>query len=380
MKIIKLPFINELERILAQENQLLKVIIGPRQVGKTTTVKSFLEEKFSGRYLYESADLVFNSNPEWLFGLWQKARQENKLLIIDEIQKCQNWPEIIKALWDKNPQKVILLGSSSLAIQKGLSESLAGRYQLIHAHHWNFEESKEAYNLSFDEFLRCGGYPGAYQFKDSERDWADYVKNSIIQNVIEKDILLYQNIKSPSLFRQAFEIIMAYPAAEISYNKLLGQIQDKGNIDLVKYYLSLYEGAFLLKVLHKYSENTIKVKSSSPKILPLAPCLYYLTLRSPYTPQEKGRVFELLVGSVLNRVSFEYEMFYWRESNAEVDYVLRKGKNVIAIEVKSGKKKSDKGLLVFKNKFPHAKLMIIDSENYFEFEKDPLVFIERFSS
>ena len=376
MNIIKLPFINELERLLTHENQFLKVIIGPRQVGKTTTIKKFLEEKFTGQYSYESADLIFNSSPEWLHHLWQKAFQEKKLLVIDEIQKCQNWPEVIKALWDKNPQKFILLGSSSLAIQKGLSESLAGRYQLIHAHHWNFEESELAYGLTFDEYLRCGGYPGSYQFKGMERDWADYVKNSIIQSVIEKDILLYQNIKNPSLFRQAFEIIMAYPAAEISYNKLLGQIQEKGNIDLVKYYLSLYEGAFLLRVLHKYSENTLKIKSSSPKILPLAPCLYYLTLRSPYSSQERGRVFELVVGSILNRLSFEYEMYYWRESNSEVDYVLRKGKNVIAIEVKSGKKKSDKGLLAFKEKFPHAKILIIDSENYFRFERAPLAFIE----
>lgn len=379
MNIIKLPFINELDRLLTQENQFIKVIIGPRQVGKTTTIKKFLEEKFSGQYSYESADLVFNSSPEWLLHLWQKALQEKKLLVIDEIQKCQNWPEVIKALWDKNPQKVILLGSSSLAIQKGLSESLAGRYQLIHAHHWNFEESELAYGLTFNEYLRCGGYPGSYQFKEIERDWADYVKNSIIQSVIEKDILLYQNIKNPSLFRQAFEIIMAYPAAEISYNKLLGQIQEKGNIDLVKYYLSLYEGAFLLRVLHKYSENTLKIKSSSPKILPLAPCLYYLTLRSPYTSQERGRVFELVVGSILNRLSFEYEMYYWRESNSEVDYVLRKGKTVIAVEVKSGKKKSEKGLLVFKEKFPHAKILIIDSENYFEFEREPLLFIEKMS-
>lgn len=375
--IIKLSFINKLEESLSAKTNLIQVLIGPRQVGKTTSVTHFFETQYSHQYIYESADQVFNSNFQWLQTLWQKALEKNLILIIDEIQKCENWAENIKKLWDETKIKkkkiqCVLLGSSSLEIQKGLTESLTGRFQLIRAFHWNYEESNRAYKLMFEDYLKFGGYPGSYTFIGS-KNWIDYVKNSIISTVIEKDILQYQKVKSPSLFKQAFEILISYPAQEISYTKILGQIQDKGNVDLVKYYISLFEGAFLLKALEKYSEKTIKIKSSSPKILPLAPCLYFLNIQDEYSSEEKGRVFELLVGSQLIKTG--HPLYYWREGNAEVDFILKKGRTIFAIEVKSGRKKSSKGLEEFKTRFKNVKSIFITFENYFDFEKDPEAFL-----
>lgn len=371
--IIKLSFINEIEKSLSEKNGLIQVLIGPRQVGKTTSVTHYFETHYPHQFIYESADQVFNSNFSWLQKLWQTALEKNLILIIDEIQKCENWAELIKKLWDetrKNKKQIhcILLGSSSLEIQKGLTESLTGRFKLIKAYHWNYEESKKAYKIDFNNYLKFGGYPGSYNYIGS-KDWVNYVKNSILSTVIEKDILQYQKVKSPSLFKQAFEILISYPAQEISYTKLLGQIQDKGNVDLVKYYISLYEGAFLLKTLEKYSEKKIKTKSSSPKILPLAPCLYFLNILDDYTSEEKGRVFELLVGSQL--IKLDYPLYYWRDGNAEVDFVLKIGRAIYAIEVKSGRKKSAHGIEKFKAQFENSKSILISPENYFDFEKDP---------
>lgn len=377
-KIINLNFINNLDRNLKSENKLIQVILGPRQVGKTTTILNYLETNYNEKAIYVSADKVFQSNALWLQEQWQKAQIEKKLLVIDEIQKCENWAEVIKSLWDqaklqKKQIQCVLLGSSSLEIQKGLTESLTGRFQLITTYHWNYSESKDGYDLSFEDFLKFGGYPGSYPFiKDQE--WINYVRNSIITTVIEKDILQYQNVKSPSLFKQAFDILMAYPAQEISYTKLLGQLQDKGNTDLIKYYIRLYEGAFLIKALEKFSNKAVITKSSTPKILPLAPCLYYLTILDSYSPEEKGRVFELLVGAQLVRTG--EELYYWREKNNEVDYVLKRGKKIWAIEVKSGYKKNSKGLDAFKKKFPTAKLVIITLENYLQFEENVIGFLE----
>ena len=345
--IIELSFIKSLTQSLKFNNGLLQVIIGSRQVGKTTSVLHYFEQHHKNHFNYYSADEVFNSSANWIMEIWGKAKSEKKFLIIDEIQKCENWSVVIKKLWDEEKRKrtlfpCILLGSSSLEIQKGLTESLTGRFEIHNAHHWNFAESKKGYQLSFENFLKYGGYPGSYQFINNEDSWAKFVKQSIVLTVIEKDILQYQTVKSPSLFKQAFEIIMSYPAQEISYTKLLGQLQDKGNTELVKYYMSLYEGAFLIKVLQKYSGKKIVTKSSTPKILPLAPCLYFLEIRDRYTSEEKGRVFELLVGAQLVRTG--EELFYWREKNDEVDFVLKKGKKLFAIEVKSGRKKSPKAL------------------------------------
>jgi predicted AAA+ superfamily ATPase len=377
-KLIDLTFTRKIDESLSDKTGLLQVVIGPRQVGKTTTILKYLNENHPNHFHFYSADEVFNASANWILEIWSQARIEKKILVIDEIQKCENWSAIIKKFWDEDKRKkttfpCILLGSSSLEIQKGLTESLTGRFQLHQAFHWNYEESKNAYGLTFSEYLKIGGYPGSYSFKE-RNDWAKYVKQSIILTVIEKDILQYQTVKSPALFKQAFEIIMSYPAQEISYTKLLGQLQSKGNIELIKYYLSLYEGAFLVRVLEKYSAKKIITKSSSPKILPLAPCLYFLEILDEYNAEELGRVFELIVGAQLVRT--DESLYYWREGNDEVDFVLKKGKNIYAIEVKSGRKKSEKGLLKFKAKFPEAKLAMITLDNYKKFEKNPMEFLE----
>jgi predicted AAA+ superfamily ATPase len=380
-KQIKLPFISELDYNLKSETELLQVILGPRQVGKTTTILNYLESHYKDSSHYVSADKIFNSSPAWIIEQWNIAAKDKKLLVIDEIQKCENWAETLKILWDKAKKNkislnCILLGSSSLQIQKGLTESLTGRFQLIPVYHWNFKESNEGYNMAFESYLKWGGYPGSYSItNDVSR--LNYIQNSIINTVIEKDILQYNSVKSPALFKQAFEILVSYPAQEISYTKLLGQIQDRGNVEMIKYYLQLFEGAFLIKALEKFSSKKIIIKSSSPKILPLAPCLFYLSQQQEYSPDDRGRAFEMIVGAQLVRT--QLELFYWREGKFEVDFILKKGKRIWAVEVKSGRKKSTQGLIEFQKHFPNAKLIIITPDNYFEFEKNPLQFFESLS-
>lgn len=376
--VINLSFINTLQARIEANTDLVQVILGPRQVGKTTTTLKLLEEHYQTKSIYVSADSVFNADHGWLRTNWQLALQEQKILVIDEIQKCFNWAASIKALYDETKRKkkrltCILLGSSSLEIQKGLSESLTGRFQLIQIQHWNFAESKLGYGLSFDDFLHYGGYPGSYKLIETN-DWYDYVKNSIISTVVEKDILQFNKVKNPALFRQAFELLISYPAQEISYTKLLGQLQDRGNVELIKHYISLYEGAYLIKTIEKYSPKPIKVKSSSPKIIPLAPALVLLPIRNTFSTEERGRAFEALVGAQLVRTG--EDLFYWREGKYEVDFILKKGRRLWGIEVKSGRKKSLTGLDVFKRKFPDAQAVIITTDNYQTFELDPIHFLE----
>jgi predicted AAA+ superfamily ATPase len=364
---VKLPFYDEINQNLKHESNLIQVILGPRQVGKTTSVLHYLENTYSGKSLFKSADAQFSATFDWISQIWQEATIDYDLLVIDEIQKLENWAEVIKKLWDKNqrnkkPLKLLLLGSSSLDIQKGLTESLTGRFQLINAYHWNYLESSTLRKMTFEDYLKFGGYPKSYSFMENSDQFVDYLKISIVKTVIEKDILNNHTVKSPALFKQAFEIIMAYPGQEICYTKLLGQLQYKGNVDIVKYYISLYEGAFLIKSIFKYYGKEIKIRTSSPKLRPMCPTFYYLSIQDDYESDERGRIFEAVVGMALARLN--YELFYWREGKFEVDYVLKKGKKIIAIEVKSGRRKNSRGLEEFVKKFPEARTIFITPENY----------------
>lgn len=367
---IQRSFVEQVQNSLQRKTPLIEVIIGPRQVGKTTGIKQLLAN-IVGEHYYISADGDILKNSAWLLKHWTLAKSKsiNCILIIDEIQKIENWAETIKELWDSQNLKsdhikIILLGSSSLQLQKGLSESLAGRFTVHKVYHWSPQESAEAFQLNLNEFLKYGGYPGSYQFINNKIDWLEYVKHSIVDAVIGKDILSIARVKSPALFKQTFELACSYACQEVSYTKLLGQLQDKGNTELVKHYLELYEQAYLVKQLFKFSNKKVLSRSSSPKILPLCPALYSITLDADYNSDNFGRAFELTIGMLLNQLPGE--LYYWRMKNLEVDYVLKFGKKIWAIEVKTERKEKTKAMYVFKIEFPNAELIIINQENYIQ--------------
>lgn len=378
MQEIPRSFITVLKKRLKENNPLIQLIIGPRQVGKTTGMLQFLEI-YKYAYHYVSADDVVAGDREWMVEAWQAAllKGDNTLLVIDEIQKIDQWAETIKKLWDEQQRKksrikLIILGSSSLSLTKGASESLAGRFEMIKVYHWDFLESQKFSSLTLEQYLRYGGYPRGYHYLDDETRWRSYIGGAVIDRVIDKDILQFAAVKKPALFRQAFDVICCYPAQEISYNKILGQLQDKGNTDLVKHYLSLFEAAYLIKTLPKYMSQSFKRKSSSPKILIMAPCLYELFDQSG---DKLNFVFESTVGAKLLELS--EHLTYWREGNKEVDFILEWRKQLYAIEVKSGRKKRAGGLDAFLTLYPHAHPIIISRDNYNVFLKDPGKFLER---
>jgi len=373
------PFVAQLEKRLFAEQPLIQVVVGPRQVGKTTGMRQLLA-RYPGNNHYANADDLLVTDRTWLLEQWQKARLlgDGTLLVIDEIQKIPNWSETLKSLWDKNPRglRVVVLGSSSLQIQTGLTESLAGRFEMTRIYHWNYTELRSAFDYDLERFLLYGGYPGSVAYEEEYDRWYAYLKDSIVEAVIGKDILLNRKVGSPALFRQAFEILCRYPAQEISYTKLLGQLQDKGNTDLIKYYIELYAGAFLVHPLEKYSAKGWLTRSSSPKILISCPALYTMTEgpRVLDDPERRGRVFELAVGAQL--LHLPGDLYYWREKNAEVDFVYRYQGKLYAIEVKSGRRKSAKGLDAFMKHFSDACPVIISTDNFPLFSEDPRKFLD----
>ena len=378
IKSFERPFVPRLQARLAETAPLIQVLVGPRQVGKTTGVRQLLA-RWQGALHYANADDLFTADRSWLLAQWQAAARlgEGALLVIDEIQKAPNWSETIKSLWDAAPHRlrVVLLGSSSLQLHHGLSESLAGRFELTRIYHWTFAELRDAFGYDLNRYLQYGGYPGAVGFEADYDRWYAYLKDAIVEAVIGKDILQNRKVANPALFRQAFEILCRYPAQEISFTKLLGQLQDKGNTDLIKYYLELYGGAFLVYSLAKYSAKAWLTRTSSPKILPACPALHTMTAGPGALAdhEQRGRVFELAVGAEL--LQLPGELFYWREKNAEVDFVYRHQGKLYAIEVKSGRKKSAKGLDTFLKHFPDASPVIVTPENFAALSIAPAEFL-----
>lgn len=369
MKEITRDFTRVLQKRLDTALNFIQVVIGPRQIGKTTGLQQIIRE-WNGPSLMVTADEVAAPGPDWITLQWHRARNlgDNVILVIDEVQKIPQWSSTVKYLFDQDrgrrKMKIVLLGSASLSLQQGLCESLAGRYEVILAHHWNLSECGRAFGWNLNDFLMFGGYPAAAELVEDTERWQSFLKNSIIEPVLIKDILGLTAVGKPALFRQTFELSMTYPAREISYQKLLGQLQESGNVTTIKHYLELLEGAFLLKTLQKYSGSAMRKKGSSPKILPLNTALIH-AFRNPYDieddPERRGRVFEAAVGAALARS--QGELFYWRNGKFEVDFVLQLEGKLFAVEVKSGRKRGSKGLEKFIVQHPDGIPLIIDDQN-----------------
>lgn len=361
-------FTNLLKKRLEEPLKFIQVILGPRQIGKTTAIKDILST-WSGPSLMVTADEVASPSPEWITLHWNRARQlgPNTLLVFDEIQKVRDWSRVIKVLFDEDREKeqlkIVLLGSASMGIQQGLTESLAGRYEYIPAPHWTYSECKKAFNWDLSTFITYGGYPAAAPLISDFQRWKDYISLSIIEPVLNRDILLSASVHKPALFRQCFELAMAYPAQEIALIKLLGQLQEAGNVSTIKNYLTLFEGAFLIKSLQKYSGSESRQRQSSPKIFPLNNALSHaLHGTQEITPPDYGRLFEAAVGTTLAQLPGK--LYYWRDGNHEVDFIYKTQKKLYAIEVKSTRPpRSTKGLQTFLRLYPEAIPVIIDETN-----------------
>lgn len=360
---------NELKSRIEEARNKIQVISGPRQVGKSTLVKQVLKE-MSIDFTFISADNVEKDNLYWINEVWETARQRMKLkkereylLVIDEVHKVNNWSEAVKKEWDDDTFndvniKVILLGSSRLLIKDGLTESLAGRYELIHMSHWSFKEMKEAFGMDLEHYIFFGGYPGGVGFINNEVRWRKYIKDSIVAPAIAHDILMTKTIYKPELMKQLFELGCTYSGEEIALTKLLGQLQDAGNITTLANYLSTLNESHLLCGLQKYANDNARKYNSVPKMMvyntALLSSLYGLNYSQVFTnPKMWGRWVESAVGTHLLNIADEldYKIYYWRERNDEVDFILEYNRQCIAIEVKSGRRTTNAGISVFKEKF-----------------------------
>ena len=364
---------------LAEPRRFIQVVAGPRQVGKFTLVQQ-VTEGLAIPVRQASADEPTLRGAEWIAQQWDVARlsiadARGALLVLDEIQKIPGWSETVKRLWDEDTRakrrlKVVLLGSSPLLIARGLTESLAGRFELLPLSHWSFAEMQAAFGWSLDEYVFHGGYPGAAPLIGEPARWTRYVLDSLIETSISRDVLLLTRVDKPALLRRLFELACRYSGQVLSYTKMLGQLQDAGNTTTLAHYLDLLAGAGMVCGVPKYAGDVARSRGSSPKLQVLNTAL--MTATCGYTQAEArgdgefwGRLVESAVGAHLANAALRGEctLHYWRERNQEVDFVVQAGRKLTAIEVKSGRApRAHAGTAAFAKAFKPGRTLLVGGD------------------
>ena len=368
MEFIRSQYATILSRI-AEPRATIQVLVGPRQVGKSTLMDQVLRAVHIP-YTLVKADAVDKNDGEWIHRVWESARgtmrlnhEQEHLLVIDEIQKITQWSEFVKLEWDTDTSnqtniKVVLLGSSRLLLTHGLTESLAGRYELIRMNHWSLQEMQTAFGFSLEQYIYYGGYPGAAKYVNDPARWKRYIKDSIVKPAIEKDVILTSNIYKPALMKQLFIIGCKYSAELLALTKVAGQLQDAGNATTLASYLNILNECQLLCGIQKYAQDDARKNNSVPKFQ-----VYNNALLSAYqrhsfeqvllNPMLWGRWVESAVGAQLISYAeeFDYDVFYWRNRDDEVDFIVLTAEGCVAFEVKSGRRKMNSGIPVFSKSF-----------------------------
>ena len=372
--------LQDINKRVSEIRKFIQVLVGPRQVGKTTLIKQLIQKTDIPCH-FVTADDLYAADTTWLKREWGNARlqmQQNDrkeiLFIVDEVQKVLNWSETVKKEWDNDSfsdinVKVILLGSSRLLIQKGLTESLAGRYELTNVTHWSFDEMHDAFGWSTEQFIYFGGYPGSAPLISDEDRWKDYIRESLVETTISKDILMMTRVDKPALLKRLFNIGCKYSSQILSLTKVQGELQESGNLTTLSGYLTLLKDAGLLSGLEKYAADIIRKRASKPKFQVHNNALLAASQNDSFdsirkNPKEWGRFTESAVGAHLinSGVKYRFNVYYWNQGGYEVDYVIEKGNDIVALEVKSGKDSTNVGLSLFNDDFHPRGLYTIGTD------------------
>lgn len=364
------------ERI-GEPRKFIQVLAGPRQVGKSTLVQQVLKE-VNIPHTLENADGINHEDTDWIRRVWESIRitmqlqhEEERLLVIDEVQKIDNWSEAVKAEWDRDTRdgrnlKVVLLGSSRLLIRKELTESLAGRFELIRITHWSYAEMRDAFGYTLDQFIYFGGYPGPATMIGNEKRWKKYIKDSLVAPAIEKDVIMTSNIYKPALMKRTFELGCSYSGELLSLTKMTGQLQDAGNVTTIAGYIDILSQCALLCGLQKFANDDSRKYNSIPKFQVFNNALLTTYNGRTFLQDRRdtdtwGRWVESAVGAYLvsQAEELEYKVYYWRNRNDEVDFIVVSDDIMLAIEVKSGRRRMNSGLPKFAEAFRPTRSFLV---------------------
>lgn len=380
-KVYRRPVYDEILERVDEPRRFIQVLAGPRQVGKTTLARQVMDAVGIPGH-FASADAPDPEDVGWIYTQWQIGRQAARnggraggILVLDEVQKIRSWSDVVKQLWDEDsasglPLRVLLLGSAPLLVRQGLSDSLAGRFEVVRVTHWTYAEMRDAFGWDLDTYLFYGGYPGAASLIKRHDRWEEYILDSIVETNLSRDILLLNRVEKPALLRQLFRLACSYSGQVLSYTKMLGTLTDAGNTVTLAHYLELLGGAGMVTGIGKYSGTAVRRRASSPKLLALNTALITATARTTFAkaradPEGWGRLVETAVGAHLWAHTDPDELTWWRDGNDEVDWVVRPGKLLrgadvpVAIEVRTGHPRGMRGSVAFAHTHRGARTLLV---------------------
>lgn len=380
-RVYRRPVYDEILARAHEPRRFIQVLAGPRQVGKTTLARQVMDAiGIPGHFA--SADAPDPEDIGWIFTQWQIGRQAaanggraGGILVLDEVQKIRDWSDVVKQLWDEDtaagtPLRVFLLGSSPLLVRKGLSDSLAGRFEVVRVTHWTYAEMRDAFGWDLDTYLFYGGYPGAAPLITRHERWEEYILDAIVETNLSRDILMLNRVEKPALLRQLFRLACAHSGQVLSYTKMLGTLTDAGNTVTLAHYLELLGGAGMVTGIGKYSGSVARRRGSSPKLLALNTALVTATARTTFAAaradhERWGRLIRTAVGAHLWSHADPDDLAWWREGGSEVDWVVQPGKlmrdggHPIAIEVRTGHPRGSRGTVAFTHATRGARALTI---------------------
>jgi uncharacterized protein len=352
----RLSFV-EARKLLAQRLEeaapgRIQLLVGPRQVGKTTLVLE-VAELHGERAIYAAFDSPEAAVPGFWERLWARAEQSasergRALVLLDEVHLVRDWAARLKGEWDRFRRRklavhVVATGSAALQLGAGSRESLAGRFERITLTHWTARSLAGVFGVSPSEaaelVVTMGSYPGAFQFRRELERWTAYVRDAIVEPAIGRDILALGPVRKPALLRQVFGICAVSPTQIVSLQKIQGALQDRGALETIAHYLELLEEAFLVAPLRKHSARPARQRAAPPKLVPLDNAL--LAVMDPRgipdrrtEPQRFGAWVEN--ACLAHAVNSGERVTYWRQEPLEVDAVSDGAWGSWAIEIKTG--------------------------------------------
>ncbi len=339
------------KRLLEPAPARAQILTGPRQVGKTTLLCEIADE-WGNQAIYAPADGQEASLSGWWENLWSKAQRLAErgpaVLLIDEIQYMSGWSRLLKSRLDhirrtNTSLQVVVSGSSALQLAHGTRETMAGRFERLRLLHWPARELAHGFHISSDkcveQVVRYGSYPGAMVFLQDYARWRNYIKDSIVEPAIGRDVLMMETIRKPALLRQVFAVCVGHPAEIISIQKICGQLTDRGALDTISHYLHVLEDACLIAAIPKYSTKVIRQRSAPPKLIMLNNALLSVTgLREPPIPGKEPERWGRWVENAC--IAFAWNAgqnpSYWRAEPLEIDMILDGSWGRWAVEVKTG--------------------------------------------
>ncbi len=325
---------NELQR--CADHFPVVTVLGPRQSGKTTLVKSYFKN-----YSYinledpEFYDLAKN-DVNAFFSMIKGP------VILDEVQRIPELLDKIQVIVDERKENAqfILTGSFQQGLKSAISQSLAGRTAIINLLPFSIQElNSVGIDFSKDEFLYQGFMPRLY----SEGQPADLLYRSYFQTYVERDVQTLLNVKNKALFEKFLHILAGRIGQVVNYESLAN---DTGvSKTTVEQWISVLESSFIIFKLEPYFENYTKRLIKSPKIYFYETGLasYLLGIKNPDQISRDplvGNLFENMVIVEILKSQFnkgmEKSLYYFRDSKGfEIDLIIADGRKIIPVEIKS---------------------------------------------